>query len=51
MSAAPPQACVLPAQSHFASHYANRDYGTERRVMHRITLRGDVPVGPVELHL
>ena len=27
------------------SHYANRDYGTERRVMHRITLRGDVPVG------
>jgi alpha-ketoglutarate-dependent sulfate ester dioxygenase len=28
------------------SHYANRDYGTNRRVMHRITLRGDVPVGP-----
>jgi len=28
------------------AHYANRDYGTERRVMHRITLRGDVPVGP-----
>jgi alpha-ketoglutarate-dependent taurine dioxygenase len=28
------------------SHYANRDYGTERRVMHRITLRGDIPVGP-----
>ncbi len=28
------------------SHYANRDYGTDRRVMHRITLRGDVPVGP-----
>jgi alpha-ketoglutarate-dependent sulfate ester dioxygenase len=27
------------------SHYANRDYGDERRVMHRITLRGDVPVG------
>ncbi|GAB2569752.1 taurine dioxygenase [Paractinoplanes abujensis] len=27
------------------AHYANRDYGTERRVMHRITLRGDVPVG------
>ncbi|MBU2665390.1 TauD/TfdA family dioxygenase [Actinoplanes bogorensis] len=27
------------------SHYANRDYGTERRIMHRITLRGDVPVG------
>ncbi|MEU4238241.1 TauD/TfdA family dioxygenase [Actinoplanes sp. NPDC026619] len=26
-------------------HYANRDYGTERRVMHRITLRGDVPAG------
>ncbi|WP_033344309.1 TauD/TfdA dioxygenase family protein [Catenuloplanes japonicus] len=28
------------------SHYANRDYGTQRRVMHRITLQGDVPVGP-----
>ncbi|WP_250037828.1 TauD/TfdA dioxygenase family protein [Paractinoplanes maris] len=27
------------------SHYANRDYGDNRRVMHRITLRGDVPVG------
>ena len=27
------------------SHYANRDYGTERRVMHRITWRGDGPVG------
>jgi taurine dioxygenase len=26
-------------------HYANRDYGTARRVMHRITLRGDEPVG------
>ncbi|WP_433343925.1 TauD/TfdA dioxygenase family protein [Streptomyces sp. CA-253872] len=29
------------------SHYANRDYGEQHRVMHRITLRGDVPVGPV----
>jgi taurine dioxygenase len=27
-------------------HYANRDYGDQRRVMHRLTLRGDVPVGP-----
>jgi taurine dioxygenase len=27
------------------AHYANRDYGTARRVMHRITLRGDAPVG------
>jgi taurine dioxygenase len=27
-------------------HYANRDYGDQRRVMHRITLRGDEPVGP-----
>ncbi|ASR02218.1 TauD/TfdA family dioxygenase [Gordonia rubripertincta] len=27
-------------------HYANRDYGDNRRVMHRITLRGDAPVGP-----
>jgi alpha-ketoglutarate-dependent taurine dioxygenase len=25
------------------AHYANRDYGTARRVMHRITLRGDIP--------
>ena len=28
------------------AHYANRDYGDVRRVMHRITLRGDEPVGP-----
>ncbi|MFJ3659541.1 TauD/TfdA dioxygenase family protein [Streptomyces sp. NPDC090119] len=28
------------------SHYANRDYGDQHRVMHRITLRGDAPVGP-----
>jgi alpha-ketoglutarate-dependent taurine dioxygenase len=28
------------------AHYANRDYGDARRVMHRITLRGDAPVGP-----
>ncbi|MFE0749427.1 TauD/TfdA dioxygenase family protein [Gordonia sp. NPDC058843] len=27
-------------------HYANRDYGDARRVMHRITLRGDAPIGP-----
>ncbi|MCW2776754.1 MAG: Taurine dioxygenase, partial [Frankiales bacterium] len=28
------------------AHYANRDYGDARRVMQRITLRGDAPVGP-----
>ncbi|MFD3835810.1 TauD/TfdA dioxygenase family protein [Streptomyces sp. NPDC058642] len=28
------------------AHYANRDYGDRHRVMHRITLRGDEPVGP-----
>lgn len=27
------------------AHYANRDYGQDRRVMHRITLRGDAPLG------
>ncbi|SCF13825.1 hypothetical protein GA0070558_13230 [Micromonospora haikouensis] len=26
--------------------YAHRDYGSERRVTHRITLRGDIPRGP-----
>ncbi|WP_229403357.1 TauD/TfdA dioxygenase family protein [Micromonospora okii] len=28
------------------AHYANRDYGSAKRVMHRITLRGDIPHGP-----
>lgn len=27
------------------AHYANRDYGDARRVMHRITFSGDAPVG------
>lgn len=27
-------------------HYANRDYLPNRRVMHRVTLRGSQPVGP-----
>ncbi|WP_433309011.1 TauD/TfdA dioxygenase family protein [Micromonospora sp. CA-269861] len=31
------------------AHYANRDYGSARRVVHRITLRGDRPQGPVDL--
>ncbi|MFG1836947.1 TauD/TfdA dioxygenase family protein [Micromonospora sp. NPDC049175] len=30
------------------AHYANRDYGGARRVVHRITLRGDRPQGPAE---
>ena len=29
-------------------HYATRDYGDQRRVMHRITLRGDEPYGPAQ---
>jgi alpha-ketoglutarate-dependent taurine dioxygenase len=28
------------------AHYADFNYGDNRRVMHRITLRGDIPVGP-----
>jgi alpha-ketoglutarate-dependent taurine dioxygenase len=28
------------------AHYADYDYGDFRRVMHRITLQGDIPVGP-----
>ena len=28
------------------AHYADYDYGDTQRIMHRITLRGDVPVGP-----
>ena len=27
------------------AHYANNDYGLFQRIMHRVTLRGDVPVG------
>ncbi|MEU7619639.1 TauD/TfdA family dioxygenase [Micromonospora rifamycinica] len=31
------------------AHYANRDYGSARRIVHRITLRGDGPRGPGDL--
>jgi taurine dioxygenase len=27
-------------------HHADRDYGDFRRIMHRVTRRGDAPVGP-----
>ena len=29
------------------AHYADFDYADFRRIMHRITLRGDIPVGPI----
>lgn len=32
-----------------AAHYAHRGYGDRHRVMHRITLRGDTPVGPASV--
>jgi alpha-ketoglutarate-dependent taurine dioxygenase len=28
------------------AHYADHDYGDFQRIMHRVTLRGDIPVGP-----
>lgn len=31
------------------AHYAVDDYGDQHRVMHRITVRGDEPVGPRSL--
>ena len=27
-------------------HFGIYDYGDDRRIMHRVTLRGDTPVGP-----
>lgn len=38
---------VLVWDNRATAHYAVDDYGDQRRVMHRITIRGDRPVGPL----
>ena len=41
-----PVSDVVMRDNRSTVHHADRDYGDQRRVIHRITLRGDQPVGP-----